>query len=118
MIDDHQVILYSLSLLFKSIENGEVVGVLNDSRKLKAFLEDEQVDVVVSDLHMPHLSGIDLTLMIRKDFPHLKILLLTMAKDAYHIREALRAGVHGYVLRRATREELEKAIEKIMTGKK
>ncbi len=118
LIDDHQVILYSLSLLFKSIENGEVVGVLNDSRKLKAFLEDEQVDVVVSDLHMPHLSGIDLTLMIRKDFPHLKILLLTMAKDAYHIREALRAGVHGYVLRRATREELEKAIEKIMTGKK
>ena len=118
LIDDHQVILYSLSLLFKSIENVEVVGVLNDSRKLKAFLEHEQVDVVVSDLHMPHLSGIDLTLMIRKDFPHLKILLLTMAEDAYHIREALRAGVHGYVLKRAMREELEKAVEKIMTGKK
>lgn len=118
LIDDHQVILYSLSLLFKSIENVEVVGVLNDSRKLKAFLENEQVDVVVSDLHMPHLSGIDLTLMIRKDFPHIKILLLTMAEDAYHIREALRAGVHGYVLKRATREELEKAVEKIMTGKK
>jgi DNA-binding NarL/FixJ family response regulator len=118
LIDDHQVILYSLSLLFKSIENVEVVGVLNDSRKLKAFLENEQVDIVVSDLHMPHLSGIDLTLMIRKDFPNLKILLLTMAEDAYHIREALRAGVNGYVLKRATKEELEKAVEKIMTGKK
>lgn len=118
LIDDHQLILYSLSLLFKSIENVEVVGVLNDSRKLKAFLENEEVDIIVSDLHMPHLSGIDLTLMIRKDFPHIKILLLTMAEDAYHIREALRAGVHGYVLKRATREELEKAVEKIMTGKK
>jgi DNA-binding NarL/FixJ family response regulator len=41
-----------------------------------------------------------------------------MAEDAYHIREALRAGVHGYVLKRATKEELEKAVEKIMTGKK
>ena len=49
LIDDHQVILYSLSLLFKSIENVEVVGVLNDSRKLKAFLETESVDIVVSD---------------------------------------------------------------------
>ena len=118
LIDDHQVILYSLSLLFKSIENVEVVGVLNDSRKLKAFLENETVDIIVSDLHMPHISGIDLTLMIRKDFPNLKVLLLTMAEDVYHIREALRAGVHGYVLKRASREELERAVEKIMMGKK
>ena len=118
LIDDHQVVLYGLNLLFKSIENVEVVGILNDSRKLRAFLETEPVDIVVSDLHMPNLSGIDLTLMLRKDFPHIKVLLLTMAEDAYHIREALRAGVHGYVLKHTTREELEKAVEKLMEGKK
>jgi DNA-binding NarL/FixJ family response regulator len=118
LIDDHQMILYSLNLLFKSIENIEVVGVLNDSRKLRQFLENETVDIVVSDLHMPYMSGIDLTLMIRKDFPLMKIMLLTMAEDALHIREALRAGVNGYVLKRATKEELEKAIEKLMSGKK
>ncbi len=118
LIDDHQMILYSLNLLFKSIENIEVVGALNDSRKLRQFLENETVDIVVSDLHMPYMSGIDLTLMIRKDFPLMKIMLLTMAEDALHIREALRAGVNGYVLKRATKEELEKAIEKLMSGKK
>lgn len=118
LIDDHQMILYSLNLLFKSIENIEVVGALNDSRKLRQFLENETVDIVVSDLHMPYMSGIDLTLMIRRDFPLMKIMLLTMAEDALHIREALRAGVNGYVLKRATKEELEKAIEKLMSGKK
>ena len=118
LIDDHQVVLYGLNLLFKSIENVEVIGILNDSRKLRAFLESEPVDIVISDLHMPNLSGINLTLMLRKDFPHIKVLLLTMAEDAYHIREALRAGVHGYVLKHANKEELEKAVGKLMEGKK
>lgn len=118
LVDDHQVILDSLRLLFKSIEDIEVVGILNDSREVKAFLEKEIVDIVVSDLHIPHFSGIDLTLMLRRDFPELKILLLTMAEEAPHIRQALRAGVHGYVSKKASKEELEKAIKKLMEGKK
>lgn len=66
LIDDHQVLLDSLRLLFKSIENVEVVGVLNDSRKVIQFIDSQEVDVLVSDLHMPYLSGIDLTLQLRK----------------------------------------------------
>jgi DNA-binding NarL/FixJ family response regulator len=118
LIDDHKVILDSLSLLFKTIENIEVVAILNDSRALRSFLESETVDIVISDLHMPYLSGIDLTLMIRQDFPDVKIILLTMAEDAHHIREALRVGVDGYVLKKASKNELELAIQKVMTGKK
>ncbi len=116
LIDDHQVLLDSL--LFKSIENVEVVGVLNDSRKVSQFLDNQAVDVLISDLHMPYFSGIDLTLQLKKTFPNLRILLLTMAEDATHIREALRAGVHGYVLKKTGKEELEKAILKLMEGKK
>jgi DNA-binding NarL/FixJ family response regulator len=118
LIDDHQVVLQSLKLLFQSIEGVEVVGMLNDSRKVAQFLESQEVDLLVSDLHMPYLSGIDLTLQLRRDYPNIKILLLTMAEDAQHIREALKAGVHGYVLKRSDKEELEKAIERIMSGKR
>ncbi len=117
LIDDHQLLLDSLQLLFKSIENVEVVGVLNDSRKVSQFLDNQVVDILVSDLHMPYLSGIDLTLALRNSHPNLKILLLTMAEDAAQ-REALKAGVHGYVLKKTGKEELEKAIEKLMAGKK
>ena len=118
LIDDHQVLLDSLRYLFKSIDNIEVVGVLNDSRKVSQFLDTHKVDILVTDLHMPYLSGIDLTLQVRKAHPDLKILLLTMAEDAPHIREALKAGIHGYVLKKTGKEELEKAIEKLMAGKK
>jgi DNA-binding NarL/FixJ family response regulator len=118
LIDDHQVLLDSLKLLFRSITNVEVVGVINDSREVKKFLENHEVDILVSDLHMPYFSGIDLTLQLRKSHPDLRILLLTMAEDALHIREAIRAGVHGYVLKKTGKEELEKAILRLMEGKK
>lgn len=117
IVDDHQVILDSLKLLFKTIENIEVVSTLNDSRNVLSYLENQAVDIIISDLHMPYFSGIDLCLKLKK-FPKTKIILLTMAEDALHIREALRAGVHGYVLKRASKEELEKAIIQVMAGKK
>ncbi len=118
LIDDHQVLLDSLRLLLKSIENIEVVGAISDSRNVLKFLETQEVDVIISTLHMPHLSGIDLTLQLRKTNPTIKILLLTMAEDAQHIREALKAGVHGYILKKTGKDEIEKAIEKLMSGKK
>lgn len=118
LIDDHQVLLDSLRLLFNSLENVEVAGVLNDSRKVTQFLDNQDVDILVSDLHMPYFSGIDLTLKLKKSHPNLKVLLLTMAEDAQHIREALRAGVHGYILKKTGKEELHKAILKLMDGKK
>ena len=118
LIDDHQVILESLKLLFRSIENVEVVGTLNDSRLVHAFLENNAVDLVISDFHIPHLSGVDLTLQIRKNHSHIKVMLLTMAEDAPHIREAIKAGVSGYVLKKTNKEELTLAIGQIMAGKR
>ncbi len=118
IVDDHQVILDSLGLLFKTIENIEVVGTLNDSRKVLEYLENEPIDLIISDLHMPYFSGIDLCLKVKNAFPKVKVMLLTMADDAPHIREALQAGVCGYVLKKSTKIELETAITKIMAGNK
>lgn len=118
LVDDHQVILDSLKLLFKSIENIEVVGTINDSRSVLQFVENEEIDLVISDLHMPYLSGIDLCLQIKKEMPKVKVMLLTMAEDAPHIREALQAGVCGYVSKKSTKVELELAIKNIMAGKR
>lgn len=118
LIDDHQIILDSLKLLFSSIEGVNIVGTLTDSRKALDFLKVHEVDLVVSDLHIPHLSGIDLTLQIKQAHPQTKVLLLTMAEDAPTIREAIKAGINGYVLKRAGRSELEKTIKNVMMGKR
>ena len=118
LIDDHQVVLESLKLLFRAIENVEVVGTLNDSREVQPFLENNAIDLVISDFHIPYLSGVDLTYQIRKNHPAIKVLLLTMAEDVPHIREAIRAGVNGYMLKKSNKDELIKAIGQVMSGKR
>ena len=118
LVDDHQIILDSLSLLFSSIPNIEIAGIVNESRKVKTFLETHEVDIVITDLNMPQMSGIDLTLQIKEFYPDIKVLLLTMVEDAPHIREAIKAGVNGYVLKKAGKDELEKAILSLIAGKK
>jgi DNA-binding NarL/FixJ family response regulator len=118
IVDDHQLILDSLQTLFASIHNVRVVGTTNDSRRVSDMLACTGADVLLCDLHMPHLSGIDLTLLLRRTHPTVKVLLLTMADDAQTIREAVRAGVAGYMLKRAGRDELEKAVTAVMKGQR
>ncbi|WP_232541162.1 response regulator [Spirosoma endbachense] len=114
LVDDHQIVLDSLQLLFREMPGVEVVGTLSDSRKVITFVDTNDVDILICDLHMPRQSGLELTMALRLRHPDLKILILTMAEDATAIREAVRAGVSGYVLKRTGRNELQWAIDQLM----
>ncbi len=118
LVDDHQLILDSLRTLFASVPAVQVVGAVNDSRRVADVLAKTPVDLLLCDLHMPDLSGIDLTLTLRRSHPGVKVLLLTMAEDVATIREAVRAGCAGYVLKRAGRNELELAVTTVMAGQR
>ncbi len=118
LVDDHQIICDSLSLLFGTMEDIEIVGTLNDSRKVLDFLQDHAVDVLVTDLNMPHLDGIQLTMQVRKEFPEMKILMLTVKDELDAIQDAYRAGISGYVMKKANRAELENALRSVATGQK
>ena len=118
LVDDHQMILESLKLLFRRIPNVEIVDTISDSRQVLAWLKTNNADLIVSDFNMPYLSGVDLTRQIREQQLAVKVILLTMLEDAAHIREAIKAGVNGYILKKSDREELERAIELIMQGKR
>lgn len=116
--DDHEIILDSLSLLLSRIEGIDVIGTINDSREVVDFLQDHEADILLTDMNMPLLSGIDLTLKIRQHFPHMKVLMLTVSEDANSIREAFRAGISGYVMKKASKAELEKALKTVARGEK
>ncbi|MFN8355053.1 MAG: response regulator transcription factor [Spirosomataceae bacterium] len=118
LTDDHEIVLDSLSLLLSTIEDVEVVGTLNDSRKVYDFLANQPVDILLSDLNMPHLSGIDLTLQVRQYYPSVKVLMLTVSENAEEIRGAFRAGISGYVMKKAGKAELSRAIKSIADGNK
>ncbi|MFC5409023.1 response regulator [Larkinella bovis] len=118
LTDDHEIILDSLALLLSRIEGVEVVGTLNDSREVLDFLKTHDVDLLLSDMNMPHLDGINLTLKIRQHFPNIRVLMLTVSEEADSIREAFRAGISGYVMKKAGKAELEKAVKTIARGEK
>jgi DNA-binding NarL/FixJ family response regulator len=118
LVDDHQIVLDSLLVLFATIPTVTVIGALNDSRQVCTFVSRQPVDVVICDLNMPRQSGIEVTLHLRQLYPAVKVLLLTMADDAPTIREAMRAGVWGYVLKSSGRHELEQALTDLMANKR
>ncbi len=118
LVDDHQIISDSLSLLFSTMENIEVIGTLNDSRQVMGFLEKNEVDVLVTDLNMPYLNGIELTVQVREAFPQMKILMLTVKDELDAIQDAYRAGISGYVMKKANRAELETALRTVASGQK
>lgn len=118
LTDDHEMILDSLSLLLSRIDGIEVVAALNDSRRVVDFLQTHEVDVLMTDMDMPALNGIDLTLQVRQHFPKLGILMLTVSEDADNIRDAFRAGISGYVMKKAGKAELERALRTLARGEK
>jgi DNA-binding NarL/FixJ family response regulator len=114
--DDHQIFADSLTMLLSGLDHVEVAGQVTDGQQALAFLDKYPVDVVLSDLHMPYMNGIELILHIRRRFPAVKVLVLTMAEDTMHIREALQAGAMGYLLKSAGKEELKKALSSLENG--
>ncbi len=117
--EDQRILLDSIAMLLSSIEGVEVVSKHTNGRQVLTALDlDSDIAIVVSDVQMPIMGGIELTLQIRQRFPHVKICLLTVADEPEAIKEAIRAGADGYVLKSAERSELETALSLITKGSK
>ena len=117
--EDHRILLESLAMLLSSIDGVEVVSKHTNGKQVLAALElDADINLVVSDVQMPVMGGIELTLQLRSRFPDVKICLLTVSDQPEAVKEAIRAGADGYVLKSAERAELESALRIITTGNK
>ncbi len=117
--DDHQFILESIEILISTMPNYEVVASYNNGIQLLKGLEiHENIDLVLTDYNMPEMDGIALTYQIRQRYPTIKVLLLTVSEDANTIQEAFKAGVSGYMMKKAGKSEFEKALKTITAGQK
>lgn len=117
LVDDHQIILDSLHLLFDVMEGIEVKGTLSDARKVVDFLSKTEIDVLITDLSMPFMDGIQLCFQVKERFPSVKILMLTVNDQPDGIQDAFKAGISGYVMKKAGRDELEKAVRTLASGR-
>jgi len=115
--EDHTIVREGLKSLIESLPDFEVVGEAEDGKKAIECAEHSAPDLVLMDLSMPKTDGITAIKEIKRRCAGIKILALTVHKTEGHVRMALEAGADGYILKDATCQELEMAINNIMSGK-
>jgi two-component system response regulator NreC len=116
LADDHAVLRAGLRALLAAQGDLEVVGEASDGSEAIGLAQTLRPDVVVMDIGMPGVSGIDATARIKRDLPATKVLILSMHDDRGYLRQVLRAGASGYVLKRAADTELLAAIRAAARG--
>lgn len=116
IVDDHQMVIDGLKLLIGDIAGFEIVGESNVPTKVIAMLQDTPVDVLLTDVSMPEMSGIELSRQVKKAFPDIKILALSMYNDSNVIAEMIDAGALGFILKNTGKQELAEALNKIAAG--
>ena len=118
IVDDHTLIRDGLRALLATDPQFEVVGEAGNGQELLDQLPAVTADVVLLDLNMPVLDGLATTHRLREEYPHLRILLLSMMTHERTIGEALAAGAHGYVLKNADKYEVVAALQGVASGKR
>ena len=112
LADDHTLLLEAFAKLL--LDEFDIVGAVSDGRALVAAVATLRPDVVVVDVSMPLLNGIDATRQIKQAQPETRIIILTMNEDPDLAAEAFRAGASGYLLKRSAASELGTAIREVM----
>jgi DNA-binding NarL/FixJ family response regulator len=116
LADDHPAFLEGLALLVADAEEIEVVGKATDGEHACRLHAELHPDVVVMDLHMPTMGGIEATRQIRRADPEVAVLVLTMVEDDDSVFAAIRAGARGYLLKGAGRDDVLRAINAVHQG--
>ena len=115
LADDHTLVLEGLKKILE--DEFEPVGSAENGRELLQLAEDLKPDVVLVDISMPQLNGIDACKQLVKTAPQAKVIFVTMHADADYVAEAFRAGASGYLLKRSAASELVTAIHEVLKGR-
>ncbi|MDF7798672.1 response regulator transcription factor [Pontiellaceae bacterium B1224] len=117
LVEDHEVMRAALCSLLNAHEEFAVVGEADNGRELLGMVEKAAPDVVIMDINLPELNGIEATRQLVARFPHIKVLGLSIHLRGRMVSEILKAGAHGYVPKSSAAGELIAAINAIMAGK-
>jgi DNA-binding NarL/FixJ family response regulator len=117
LVDDHKMMREGLRLLIDKELGMEVIGEAKDGRTGVRMARELKPNVVIMDIRMPDLVGIEATLQIAKGLPNVKVLALSMHRESEYVIKMLRSGASGYLLKECAFEELARAIRTVVDGK-
>jgi len=116
LADDHRVVRKGFRRILEDQPDMEVVGEASDGRQAVELATQLAPDVLVMDVTMPRLNGIEAARQLAKACPRLRVLALSMQKDGVYVREMLRAGARGYLLKESTEADLLAAVRAVAAG--
>lgn len=117
LADDHRLMRTGLRLVIEQHPGFTVVGEADDGRQAVALAESLKPDVIVMDIGMPNLNGIDAAHQITEEYPDMAVIMLSMHSDESYVLRALRAGARAYLLKDSAEEDLTQAIKAVRDGK-
>lgn len=116
MAEDHQMLIDGVKSFFEYDENINIIGAVNNGEDLIKLVALKQPKLVITDIRMPRMDGIQATKEIKKQFPHIKVLAMTMFDQPEAIKQMLDAGASGYLLKNSGIKMLSKAIVTVANG--
>ncbi len=113
LVDDHQMFLDGIKILLSKEKNLQIAAEATTGKEALDILAKMPIDLVITDISMPVMSGTELTKHIKRDYPHIKVLVLTMYNDREIIHEIVMTEAEGYILKNSNKKELINAISRI-----
>lgn len=117
LVDDQMIVCDGLKVVLSTSPELKVVGMAHDGMEAVVKAESLKPDVILMDLKMPYMNGVQATQEIKKKFPDIAIIILTTYDEDEWVIDAVRAGANGYLLKDADREEIVAAIEGVIAGR-
>jgi len=118
VVDDHKIFREGLSFVISQMKGFKVIGTASNGNEFLEMIDNMDVDIVLMDISMPGLNGIDATARALERHPDLKVIALSMFCDKEYYHQMIQAGASGYILKESGKEELSKALNSVVTGEK
>jgi DNA-binding NarL/FixJ family response regulator len=116
LADDHTLVRAGIRALLEKLPGVEVVGEAGDGREVLNLVKLHRPDVVLMDISMPGLNGLEAAVRMAKEFPDVRVIILSMHHNEEYVWRALKAGVAGYLLKKSATAELENALKQVVHG--
>ena len=116
LVDDHQLMIDGIRLLLKDYADIEITATALNGKEFIQTLKNQEVDIVMLDINMPEMDGVETIKVLKKEFPAINTLILSTLDDTKLIRKMLELGAMGYVLKNTSGDELKRAIDTVHNG--
>lgn len=117
VVDDHPMVLEGMSAMLKEISFVELMGTAANAAQATETISNQLPDLIITDINMPGMSGIELTAKLKKDYPKIKLIGMSTFNERSYISQMIQSGADGFLVKSASKEEIEEAILTVWEGK-